>query len=430
MLNNMLNVTTDNKKSVTQNIPQRSLVSAETARASGVTAGQKASRRDCKKVALTFPADAKHMHEFSIGFGQGVCAFSMKKNAEPVTVAVVKKHYDVFAAAALGIVKARQLVMAPANLATPIRLRDEIESLANGASEFKSRVHKLTDENFTFTIGRSSENTPKLMTVVYRGNPDSDKIDVGLALKGCTFDSGGINMKPSASVGKMKKDMGASAVGIGLLQWLQIAKPKVNVLLGFSFAENAVSSTAMRTGDIYPFKDVSVEITNTDAEGRLLLADAMLAMSKHGGTPKNLIAVGTLTALGKSAFGARYIPSWMQDAQVDCAMEKAGRDSGDAIWSMPLHDGFYEAIKSSRAADYVNSTSGCGAASGVAAVFLHEMAKQCYGEDVQNFTMLDISSSAMGGDGVRNYAGDAVHPQDASGKSLNLLIHRILQEAE
>ena len=98
------------------------------------------------------------------------------------------------------------------------------------------------------------------------------------------------------------------------------------------------------------------------------------------------------------------------------------------MWSLPLDDLFYKGIKSSQIADYVNSVSGKGAASGVAAVFLHEMAKLCYGEEIE-FSMLDISSSAMGGDGVCNYAGDAVHPQDASGASLNLLIHRILQDA-
>ncbi|MEC9292235.1 MAG: hypothetical protein VX730_07540 [Pseudomonadota bacterium] len=428
MLKDRLQVTTDASDSTPVQVSIGDLSTPEKARAAGVRTAKKLAQKT-GKYALCMSPKAKNVHEFAIGFGQGVPAFSMKSDAAVITVSVPDAHVDVFQAAALGIAKARQLVVAPANIATPSGIANQIERVTQGNSAFSRRGYHLQKNNFTEVIGRSSENTPQLVTVLYKGNDDSDELDLGLAFKGCTFDSGGMNMKPSASVSKMKKDMGAAALGVGLLKWLSIAKPKVNVVLGFSMAENAVSSTAMRTGDIYPFKGKSVEITNTDAEGRLLLADAMLAMStQYPEAPNALIALGTLTALGKSVFGGSRIPLWAGAGDCDSATEFAGDTSGDLVWSLPLDDLFYKNIQSSQIADYVNSVSGKGAASGVAAVFLHEMAKLCYGEEI-DFSMLDISSSAMGGDGVCNYAGEAVHPQDASGACLNLLIHRILQDA-
>ncbi|NBQ53311.1 MAG: hypothetical protein EBU49_07015 [Proteobacteria bacterium] len=238
--------------------------------------------------------------------------------------------------------------------------------------------------NLICAVGAASPNPPCLVHIRYRpvGNArgksaTASRPPVAFVGKGVTFDTGGLDIKPSSGMRWMKKDMGGSATTVGLALYVDAMKPDRACDFYLAIAENSVSSTAMRPGDVYRARNgMTVEIHNTDAEGRLVLADAMdYALTRTGADePSLLIDTSTLTGAMRVAVGLTISGLFSTHDHLAEACIAAGQQAGDPCWRMPLFDEYKTALKS-QAADLSNcSDSGFGGAI-TAALFLEKFTR-------------------------------------------------------
>ena len=267
----------------------------------------------------------------------------------------------------------RDMINAPASSMTPDRLEEHIRSLAEEQSaEFRVvRGKELADQcPLTFAVGRSSEHEPRLLEL----NWGSSGPLVTLIGKGVCFDTGGLNMKPGRAMALMKKDMAGAAVTAGLSRAIMRLGLPIRLRALIPVAENSVSGRSVRPGDVLRSKSgVGVEITNTDAEGRLLLADAL---GLAGESESDLtISFATLTGAARVALGPQVVPFYTACDHLAGVLTEAGRKVRDPLWRMPLWEP-YEAMLKSDLADLANSPSSGFAGSIVAALFLHRFAGQ------------------------------------------------------
>jgi len=244
---------------------------------------------------------------------------------------------------------ARDLINEPPNTLTP-------GELANRASTMAKQVgleceifdkEKIAELKMGGLLGVSqgSIEPPKFIILRYRGAPQST--DKGLALvgKGITFDSGGISIKPAAGMDEMKGDMGGAAAVIGAMQAIARLKPAMNVTALIPTCENMPSGTSYRPGDILRIMNgKTIEIVNTDAEGRLILADALSYASKEGLSP--IIDLATLTGGIVVALGHTMTGLFSNDELLTDEILAAGRLAGEKYWPMPLDEEYSEQIKS------------------------------------------------------------------------------------
>ncbi len=270
---------------------------------------------------------------------------------------------------ARAVVYTRDLGNEPPNTMTPARLADEARKLA--------REHGLECKVFAraelekmgmggiLGVGQGSANDPRMIVLRYRGGRAKDR-PVAVVGKAITFDTGGISIKPSASMEEMKFDkMGGCAV-LGIMKAAALLELDVNLVGVVPSAENMPSGTAYRPGDILTsYSGKTIEIINTDAEGRLILADALAWASEQ--KPRQILDLATLTgacvvALGHTASGAFGDPGMV------AALEEVGARTGDRAWRLPLYDEFGEDMQS-QVADIKNSGGRWGGAS-TAAAFL------------------------------------------------------------
>ncbi|WP_052590572.1 leucyl aminopeptidase family protein [Halobacteriovorax marinus] len=276
-------------------------------------------------------------------------------------------------AIALGVNQARHLVNLPPNDLNPVSYANEVKDLFKTSKTMKVTIldeKKLQKENcnLLLSVGMSSNNKPRIVHLKYRPKGASKK-SVALIGKGITFDSGGLDMKPAAGMRYMKKDMGGSACLVGFSRWLESSGVRKNVDIYLALAENAVSENASRPSDIYKARNgLTVEIHNTDAEGRLALADAMdLALELK---PEVMIDVATLTGAGKVALGQDIASLFSNNDALADELLSSSHKMGDLVWRMPLYNPYFSGLKSDFA-DMVNSASGHGGAI-TAALFLQK----------------------------------------------------------
>ncbi len=217
-------------------------------------------------------------------------------------------------------------------------------------------------------VGQGSAQEEKLVTMHWQGGPKNQK-NTAFVGKGVTFDTGGISLKPGAGMWDMKFDMGGSAAVVGLMKALASRKAKANVVGVVALAENMPSGTACRPGDIVTsMSGQTVEILNTDAEGRLILCDALwYAQEKF--KPSRVIDLATLTGAVIIALGHEYAAVYSNDDDLPHHLIGAGKEVGEALWHMPLNDAWDKALDSP-AADIKNISSGRDAGSATAAHFL------------------------------------------------------------
>jgi leucyl aminopeptidase len=238
-------------------------------------------------------------------------------------------------------------------------------------------------------VGRGSDEPAKLVVVRY--SPDGAPADRTIALvgKGVTFDSGGISIKPAEGMDRMKYDMAGAAAVLGAMRAIAQLGPKVNVIGVTPLVENMPSGRALKPGDILKtLSGRSIEVLNTDAEGRLILSDALAYARRLGAT--ELIDLATLTGAVSIALGTvNAAILGTDDALVDNLI-KSGRESGEKLWRLPLDPEFREIVKSD-IADLRNST-GRPAGTITAAHFLREFA-----EDTP-WAHLDIAGVAWQGE--------------------------------
>ncbi|MEM7753634.1 MAG: leucyl aminopeptidase family protein [Pseudomonadota bacterium] len=271
-------------------------------------------------------------------------------------------------AVAAGEALARDLINTPASDLGPEELEVEATALAEayGAKVSVIRGDDLLDANHPMihTVGRASPRAPRLIDMTWGDSGPT----LALVGKGVCFDTGGLNLKPGASMGLMKKDMGGAANVLGLARMIMGTGLKVQLRVLIPAVENAVDGSAFRPGDILTSrKGLTVEINNTDAEGRLVLADA-LALADE--TPPDLmISMATLTGAARVAVGPDLAPFYTDDDGDAAALAASAETVRDPVWRMPFWDP-YEKMIEPGIADLDNAPKGGFAGSITAALFL------------------------------------------------------------
>ena len=282
----------------------------------------------------------------------------------------------------------RQIINQPANLLTPSHLVGEIKKLA---AEFKLPVEILDEDQAAkkgfgafVGIAKGSEE-PSFMTVLeYRGG---GKETLGLVGKGITFDSGGISLKPSDKMHEMKMDMAGAAACLGAMRIVGLLKPKINVICVTPLTENLPGGKALKPGDVLTsLSGKTIEILNTDAEGRVVLADALTYAQKLGAT--KIVDLATLTGAVQVALGSEAAAilgnrnGWIK------AVTDAADSAGERLWQLPIYPEHKELLKSD-IADVANIPPSRGAGVIAGAVFLQEFVA-----DSVAWAHLDIASTA------------------------------------
>ncbi|MFA8386715.1 MAG: M17 family metallopeptidase [Pelagibaca sp.] len=262
----------------------------------------------------------------------------------------------------------RDLINTPASDMGPA----ELESAARGLAEtHNAKITVITGEALLknnlpmiHTVGRASDRAPRLIDMHW-GNTGPKITLVG---KGVCFDTGGLNLKPGSSMGLMKKDMGGAANVLGLAHMIMASGLDVRLRVLIPAVENAVSANSFRPQDILTSrKGLTVEINNTDAEGRLVLADALTLGSE--GEPDLIVSMATLTGAARVAVGPDLAPYFTDDDVAATSLDLAARRMADPVWRLPFHDP-YEAMIEPGIADLDNAPSGGFAGSITAALFL------------------------------------------------------------
>jgi leucyl aminopeptidase len=273
-----------------------------------------------------------------------------------------------------GMALARDLVNTPANDLGPAELEAAIHSLAkkHGAKVSSIVGKDLLKKNFplVYAVGQGSERAPRLVEFTW-GKPAYPKLT--LVGKGVCFDTGGLDIKPDAAMLLMKKDMGGAAATLALAHMIMDAKLKVRLRVIIPAVENSISGIAFRPGDIFKSrKGITVEIGNTDAEGRLVLADALTLADEE--KPELLIDFATLTGAARVALGPEIPPAFTHDDMLWNALAKHSVKESDPLWRLPLWQPYMDML-GSKVAD-TNNVGGGHAGAITAALFLSKFVVQ------------------------------------------------------
>jgi leucyl aminopeptidase len=274
-----------------------------------------------------------------------------------------------------GVILARELVNAPANYITPITMAEEVQKLA---SEYGLELEILEQEECEklgmgsfLGVAKASDLPPKFIHLIYKpkGTPKRKLAIVG---KGLTFDSGGLNLKVKGGIETMKMDMGGAAATFGCAKAIAQLKPNNEIHFISAVTENMVSGKAMHPGDILTASNgKTIEVNNTDAEGRLTLADALVFADKLG--VDAIVDLATLTGACVVALGTDIGGLWSADETLAQEIKTASESAGEKFWQLPLEDKYFEGLKSA-IADMKNTGPRYGG-SITAALFLKQFVK-------------------------------------------------------
>jgi leucyl aminopeptidase len=279
------------------------------------------------------------------------------------------------AAICRGTLQAREWVSTPSNDKRPGAFS---RMLVSEAKKAKLKTHVLSDKELRqgkygaiLAVGEGSQDKPRLVEMVYA--PRGAKKTIALIGKGVTFDTGGINLKPGSGIEDMKIDMSGAAAVAGALLAMARLKPTVRVVGVIPIVENMPSGTATRPGDVITsYAGKTIEIGNTDAEGRLILIDAMAhALKKYN--PDVMVDIATLTGACMVALGDKIAGVFSRDDKLAAAITAAGRKTHERTWRMPLPEDYQELLRSD-IADMNNMSSSRYGGAITAALFLSEFA--------------------------------------------------------
>ena len=284
---------------------------------------------------------------------------------------------------------ARDLVNHPANVMTPTRMADAAREVAASVGlelDVMDRDRMAEHGMGAFLgVAQGSEAPPKLIVLTYRGDPEHPENNLGLVGKGITFDTGGISLKPAANMEAMKGDMAGGASVIAAMRAIGALKPRINVTGLIAATENMPGGRAQRPGDVVTaMNGKTIEVINTDAEGRLVLADAMCYARSLGIT--RLVDVATLTGAMVVTLGKACTGMMGNSAKLAKQLSAAGERSGERFWELPMLEDYRELIRSD-VADMKNS-GGRQAGSITAAMLLREFAEDA------DWVHLDIAGTA------------------------------------
>ena len=309
-----------------------------------------------------------------------------------------------------GVCFARDLVNAPGNLKSPEFMARQAVAMAeeNGVSAQLLDRREMERQGFGALLGvaQGSVRDPYLIVLEYRGGTADEK-PVALVGKGVVFDSGGISLKPAEKMDEMKMDMGGAAAVLGTMAAAARLRLPVNLVGVVPAVENMPSGTAIRPGDILTsLSGQTIEVLNTDAEGRLILADALTYVGRY--KPRAVIDLATLTGACIIALGNQAAAVLGNREPLIRQLLKAGERSGERLWQLPLWDGYAAQIKSDFAD--VKNTGGRPAGTITAAAFLQKFA------DKYTWAHLDIAGMAW------EDRGKAGQPKGGTGFGVRVLV--------
>lgn len=287
---------------------------------------------------------------------------------------------------------ARELVNEPANMLNPeiyeqIILERYADHPKVTMTVFKGQDLVNSNMNGLIEVGKGSQHEPRLISLAFNNAPEKPLL--ALVGKGLTFDSGGMNLKTSRYVGDMRSDMGGSATMLGAFDLLVNMDAPVNVVCNLSICENIISKTMVLAGDVISYPNgITVEVGNTDAEGRLVLADALILSQKQGS--KHVLDAATLTGAIVAALGDQMAGLFGNDDEAVKALIEAGHNNNENYWHMPIYKDYLDYMKSATA-DYMNiALTAPGAGATTAALFL-----ELFIEEGTKWMHLDIAGTAM-----------------------------------
>ncbi len=303
--------------------------------------------------------------------------YKTKKNKTNISINVIGKnvpnHKDQLKFSSLeeGTFYARDLVSEPGNILHPDEYAKRIKSLSKDGLKIKvydDKELKKLGMNTLLGVGQGSIRGSYLVTMEWNGSKNKSK-PLGFVGKGVCFDTGGISLKPAKFMEDMTYDMAGSAVVVGLMKCLALRKAKINAVGVVGLVENMPGGNAQRPGDIVKsYSGKTVEILNTDAEGRLVLADA-LTFTEEKFKPKFIVDLATLTGAIIVSLGSEYAGLFSNDDKLSNQLIKSGEHVEEKVWRMPLNKN-YDKLIDSKNADMQNINYVGGAGSTTAAQFL------------------------------------------------------------
>lgn len=308
----------------------------------------------------------------AIGWGLGQYQFSLTKKAETQTQRklYLPAHYERVVAFVSAVTSVRDLINMPANHMMPQHLAVHMHQLAD---EFDASFQQLVGDDLiehgypaVYEVGKGSGHKPRVLELNWGDKKNPEVVLVG---KGVCFDTGGLDMKPSSAMRLMKKDMGGAAHVIALAQLIMQMNLPIRLRVLVPAVDNAISGEAFRPGDVINTRaGKTVEVDNTDAEGRLVLCDALTAAAEH--SPALVVDFATLTGAARVALGTE-IPVFFSNSRVLTQQVQLACDEVDELmWNLPLHKPYLHQLKTAFA-DLKNSGDSYGGAI-TAALFLNE----------------------------------------------------------
>lgn len=305
------------------------------------------------------------------------------------------EEYKKYVALYTGIRYARDLCNEPANCLTPDIFAKDIKRL-----EYLGLDVEVLDKDNLYlkglglieAVGKGSTNEPKMVIVSWKGNRNSKEYDLGLIGKGVCFDAGGLSLKSTQGMLEMKQDMSGAAAVVATMKSTALQRVKKNLLAIVALVENMPDGNAMKVGDVYTsYSGKTVEVNNTDAEGRLIVADALSYMQKNYKV-KKIVDVTTLGSFN-GVLGKVYGGMFANDEKLATDLLKAGEISGELLWRMPLNKQYGKALKST-VAD-IKNVAPDAKASVVSAAFL-----ESFIEKGMKWAHIDMSNMRMDNKGL------------------------------
>ena len=334
---------------------------------------------------LPFEKDKKainFINEFAYGYELKSYSFEKYKSNKKVNIQNLElsvdkpksyqSSYEYLSAIKEGIFLTRDLVSEPPNVLNPKKYTEIIKKLSKLGLKIEilneSKLKKL-GMNSLLGVGQGSKNETFLVVIKWNGAKNNFGKPLAFVGKGVCFDTGGISLKPARFMEEMKYDMGGSAVVVGLMKSLALRKAKVNAIGVVGLVENMPDGNAQRPGDIIKsYSGKTIEVLNTDAEGRLVLADA-LTYTEEKFKPRFIIDLATLTGAIIMALGEEYAGLFSNDDDLSNTLHEIGNDINEKVWRLPLHKN-YNKLMDSAYADVQNINYAGGAGSITAAQFL------------------------------------------------------------
>jgi len=406
--------------------PKEKCTSDKARRAGGVLAGLLAKRSFSSATLIHMPGPENSLGAFIEGIILGGYRFDKYKSEKkkPVSLRLTiaekyrkhRKAIDKSMVLAEAACYARDLVNTPANFLTPSSYAAQARALGkkNGIRTriYSPREIEAMKMGALLGVAKGSEQPPRLITYTYNGGKRGEA-PIVLVGKGVTFDTGGISLKPNESMIDMKNDMAGSATVISQMIVLGRLKPKINVVGIVPAVENMPSGRALKPSDIITASDgQTIEVLNTDAEGRLILADALCFAHKF--KPKAIVDIATLTGACKIALGTNAAGILGTDDKLLKQLYEVGQKTSEKTWQLPLWDEYYEQIKSNMAD--MKNTGGRPAGTITASAFLSKF--------VKNVSWAHIDIAAM----YNQEGSHPYQPKGATGFGTRLLAEFLLSQ--